>query len=130
MTNTIPSTASTPVSRAAVDEAVRIAADSSRRTTDTAQAAIAAGQQVLDFANQINRDVLSLWTTVVETSLKTTFDAQNAALTSSQTRIRHVREGQQGRAQPLGRGRPQAQATTLKTYQSSTKLVGSLTHQQ
>ncbi|GAC1330141.1 MAG: hypothetical protein NVSMB2_28880 [Chloroflexota bacterium] len=58
MANT--NTASTTAASAAVDEAVRIAADSSRRTIDTAQATVAATQRYLDLASQINRDVFSL----------------------------------------------------------------------
>jgi len=124
MTNT---TASTPVSRAAVDEAVRIAADSSRRTTDNAQAAVAAGQQILDVANQISRDAFSLWTSAVQTNLETTFAAQNAALASSQTLFdTSAKLGKDTLTQWVEVTR-QAQATTLKAYQSSTKLFGSLT---
>jgi translation elongation factor EF-Ts len=129
MTNTTPSTASTPVSRAAVDEAVRIAADSSRRATDNAQAAVAAGQQFLDFANQINRDLFSLWTSAVETSLQATFETQNAALASSQSLFdtsAKINKDALNRWIDVAR---QSQATTLKAYQSSTKLFGSLTHE-
>jgi hypothetical protein len=122
MTNTTHSTASTPTAHAAVDEAVRIAADNARRTTDTALAAVAAGQQVLDFANQLNRDVFALWTSAVETSLRTTFAAQNAALASSQTALdtsANLSKDALSRWADVAR---QAQATTLKAYQSSTKL--------
>ena len=79
-----PNTATTGAASAAVDEAVRIAAESSRRTVDTAQAAIAAGRRSMDFANQANRDLFAVWTAAAEASLQTTFDVQNAALANSQ----------------------------------------------
>ena len=78
-TNTTSTTATTA---SAVDEAARIAADTSRRTLDTAQATVAAGQRYLDLASQINRDFFALWTTAAESSLHTTFEVQNAALAS------------------------------------------------
>jgi hypothetical protein len=123
MTNT---TASTPVARAAVAEAVRIAADRSLRTTDTAQAAV---QQSLDFANQINRDVFSLWTSAIETNLQASIEVQNAALASSQTLFdTSANLGKDALSRWVAVAR-QAQTATLNAYQSSTKLFGSLTHE-
>jgi len=123
-------TAATPGARAAVDEAVRIAADSARRTTDTAQAAIVASQQILDFATQVNRDVFALWTSAVETSLQTTFAAQNAALASSQSLFdtsATLGKDTFSRWADVAR---QAQAKTLSAYQSATKLYGNLSRQE
>jgi hypothetical protein len=79
-------------------------------------------------ANQINRDLFSLWTTAAEASLHTTFEAQNAALASSQSLFEtSTKLGNDAVSRMVDVAR-QAQATTLKTYQSSTKLLGSLTH--
>ena len=111
---------------AVIDEAVRITTVGSRRTSDAAQAA---SRKYLDFANQINRDLFSLWTTASETSLKTTFEAQNAALANSRALLdtsTRLSQDVLSRWADLAR---QAQATTLKTYQSSTRLLGGLTNE-
>jgi hypothetical protein len=124
-----PNTATTTAASAAVDEAVRIAADSSRRTIDTAQATLVAGQRYLDFVNDINRDLLSLWTTAAETSLHTTFEVQNAALASSQALFETSAKLTNDALRRWVDVARQAQATTLKAYKSSTKLLGSLTQE-
>jgi|GraSoiStandDraft_41_1057321.scaffolds.fasta_scaffold658138_3 hypothetical protein len=124
-----PNTATTTAASAAVDEAVRIAADNSRRTLDTAQATVAAGQRYLDLASQINRDFFALWTTAAESGLHTTFDVQNAALASSQTLFETSAKLSNDALRRWVEVARQAQATTLKTYQSTTKLLGSLTQE-
>lgn len=124
-----PNTTSTHAAKAIVDEAVRITADNARRTTDTAQAALTTSRHYVDVANQINRDLFSLWTSVAEASLHTTFDLQNAALASSQALFEttaNLRKDALSRWVELAR---QTQATALKTYQSSRDLLGSLTQE-
>jgi hypothetical protein len=130
MANThTPNTAATNAASAVVDEAVRITADNSRRRTETAQAALGASQRYLDFANQVNRDVFSLWSSAAEASLQTTFEVQNAALVSSQALIEtSTKLGKDALSRWADVAR-QAQATSFKTYQSSTKLPGSLTNE-
>ena len=92
-------------------------------------AAIAAGQRYLDVANQINRDLFSVWTHAAEGSLQTTFEAQNAALANSQTMLDTSAElGKDALSRWVDVVR-QAQATSLKTFRSSTKLVCSVTHE-
>ncbi|MDQ6672994.1 MAG: hypothetical protein M3069_20020 [Chloroflexota bacterium] len=127
MANT--NTATSTMASAAVDEAVRIAADSSRRTLDTAQATVAAGQRYLDLASQMNRDVFSLWATAAETSLRTAFEVQNAALTSGQSLFEASAKLSNDALRRWVEVARQAQATTLKNYQSTTKLLGTLTHE-
>jgi hypothetical protein len=125
-----PNIATPTAASAAVDEAVRIAADGSRRTLDTAQATVAASQRYLDLASQINRDFFSLWTTAAETSLQTAFEIQNAALTSGQALFEtSTKLGTDALRRWVDVAR-EAQKTTLKSYQSTTKLVGSLTTQE
>src|SRR5712691_7677178 len=79
-----PSTATPHAASAVVDEAVRITAEGSRRTTENAQAAVAAGRRYFDQANQLNRDLFALWTASAEASLQTSFEVQNAAFASGQ----------------------------------------------
>ena len=122
-------TTATSAGEAAVDEAVRIATDNSRRTLDTAQATSAASKRFVDLASEINRDFLSLWTTAAETSLKTTFEMQNAALASSQTLFEtSTKLSNHALRRWLDVAR-QAQTTGLKSYQSTTKLLSSLTQE-
>jgi hypothetical protein len=124
-----PNTATATAANAAVDEAVRIAADSSRRTLDSAQATVAASQRYLDLAGQINRDFFALWTTAAESSLQTTFEVQNAALASSQSLFETSAKLSTDALRRWVDVARQAQATTLKSYQSTTKLLGSLSHE-
>ena len=66
-------------------------------------------------------------TSAIETGLQTTFEAQNAVLANSQTLFdTSAKLNKDALDQWVGVAR-QAQATTLKAYQSSTKLFGSLT---
>jgi hypothetical protein len=121
-----PTTASANAAKAIIDEAVRITADSSRRTADTAQAAFAASRQYVDVANQINRDFLSLMTSATETSLQTTFEVQNAVLARSQAVLETSANLSKDALDRWFEVIRQAQATTLKSYESSAKLLGSL----
>ena len=131
MANTTATTATnhtptTHAARAAVDDAVQIATANVHQTTAAAQAA---SQRYLDFVNQTNRDVLSLWTSVAEASLHTMFGVQNAALSSSQAAYNtSAKVTQDVISQWVGQAR-QAQATTLKTLQSSTKLLDRVSHE-
>jgi|SRR5579859_1496659 len=89
--------------------------------------AAVAGEQFVDCANQLNRDVFAMWTSAVETGLQATFEAQNTALASGQAwteTTTKLSTDALGRWAAVAR---QAQATTLKAYQSSTRLLDTLT---
>src|SRR3982751_1432348 len=75
----------TQTTTSVVDEAVRIAADNSRRSTQSAQAALQAGRKYFDHASQVNRELFALYTAGLDAGLQTLIDVQNAALTSGQT---------------------------------------------
>ncbi len=127
MANT--NTTSTTAASAALDQAVRIAADTSRRTIDSTQATVAAGQGYLDFASQINRDLFPVWTTAAEASLQTTFEVYNVALAGSQALFEaSAKLSNDAFCRWVDVAR-QAQASILRSYQSTTKLLGSLTQE-
>jgi predicted TIM-barrel fold metal-dependent hydrolase len=111
----------------AVDEAVRIAAEGSRRTTQTAQAAVQASRKYVDLGAQINRDLVELWTASADAGLQIAFDAQNAALASAQTGIDSWASLSKDAFRRFADLTRQAQSVTLKSYESSNKLFQSLT---
>jgi hypothetical protein len=122
-----PTTAAPTTGSTAVEEAVRIAAEGSRRTTQNAQAAVQASRKYFDLGVQINRDLIDLWTATADASLQTAFDAQNAALANGQTSIdawTSLSKEAFNRFADLTR---QAQSITLKSYEASNKLFQSLT---
>ena len=77
-------TPSTSSAASAVDEAVRIAAEGSRRTTESAQAFLQAGRKYYDQAAQFNRDLITFWTAAADAGFQTAFEVQNAALKNTQ----------------------------------------------
>ena len=122
-----PTTTATTPGSTAVEEAVRIAAEGSRRTTQNAQAAVQASRKYFDLGVQINRDLFDLWTAAADAGLQTAFDAQNAALANTQTSIdawTSLSKEAVNRFTALTR---QAQSITQKSYEASNKLFQSLT---
>ena len=118
----------TQTSTSVVDEAVRIAADNSRRSTQSAQAALQAGRKYFDHASQVNRDLFALYTAGLDAGLQTFIEVQNAALTSGQTLLdtsTGLTRDAFRRWADLAR---QAQATTVKTYQANAKLLDGYTN--
>jgi hypothetical protein len=118
-----PSTA-TPAAASAVDEAVRIAAEGSRRSTESAQAALQAGRRYFEQVNKLNRDLV---TTSTEAALKTAFEVQNAAIASGQAWLESTASINKDALNRWADVTRQAQATGLKSYQDSAKYVESIT---
>jgi hypothetical protein len=115
-----PSTATPPPASAVVDEAVRIAAEGSRRTAETAQATVQAGRRYLDQTSQLNRDLVALWSATAEAGLQTAFDVQNAAVASGQAWLDASATFTKDAYTRFADVTRQAQATTLKTYRGLT----------
>ena len=121
-----PNTA-TQTTTSVVDEAVRIAADNSRRSTETAQAALQVGRKYFDHATQVNRDLFALYSAGFEAGLQTLVDVQNAAVANGQALLDSsvgLTKDAFGRWAELA---GQAQATALKTYQGNAKLLDAFT---
>jgi hypothetical protein len=120
-------TTATQTTTSVVDEAVRIAADNSRRSTETAQAALQFGRKYFDHATQVNRDLFALYSAGFEAGLQTLVDVQNAAVANGQALLDSsvgLTKDAFGRWAELAR---QAQATALKTYQGNAKLLDAFT---
>jgi hypothetical protein len=118
---------STSSAASAVDEAVRIAAEGSRRTTESAQAFLQAGRKYYDQAAQFNRDLLTFWTAAADAGFQTAFEIQNAALKNTQDWFETSASLNKEALRRWADLTRQAQATTLKTYQNSAKLFESVT---
>jgi hypothetical protein len=118
---------STSSAASAVDEAVRIAAEGSRRTTESAQAFLQAGRKYYDQAAQLNRDLLTFWTAAADAGFQTAFEIQNAALKNAQDWFETSASLNKEALRRWADLTRQAQATTLKTYQNSAKLFESVT---
>ena len=117
----------TQTATSVVDEAVRIAADNSRRSTESAQAALQAGRTYFDHVAKINRDLFALYTAGVDAGLQTFVDFQNATLTNSQALLDSsagLTKDAFRRWADLAR---QAQTTTVKTFQANAKFFESVT---
>jgi len=120
-------TPSTSSAASAVDEAVRIAAEGSRRTTESAQAFLQAGRKYYDQAAQFNRDLITFWTAAADAGFQTAFEVQNAALKNTQDWFDTSASLNKEALRRWADLTRQAQATTLKTYQNSAKLFESST---
>jgi hypothetical protein len=75
-----PSTASYAAASTTLDEVARLANDSARRASDTAQAALEIGRRAYDQSSQLNRELFALWTTSLEAGLQNALDVQRAML--------------------------------------------------
>jgi hypothetical protein len=122
-----PNTAAQTAATSVVDQAVRIAADNSRRSTESAQAALQAGRKYFEHVAEVNRDLFSLYTAGLDAGLETFVDYQNAALANTAVLFdtsANLTKDAFRRYTDLAR---QAQATTVKTYQGNAKLFDSFT---
>ena len=108
---------------AAADDLVRLAAENSRRNADNAKAALQAGRRFFDQAVQLNRDLLSVWTSTTEATLQTTFDLQNTAFANGQAWLDASANLGRDAFRRYGELTRQAQATTLKSFQAGAKFV-------
>jgi hypothetical protein len=121
--STATSTATSTAASTVVNEAVRIAAEGSRRSTQSAQAALQAGRAYFEQTAQINRDLFALFTAGADAGMRTAFEVQNASLASASAwfdAYASLSKSAIARSADLAR---QAQATTLKTYQAGSQLV-------
>jgi hypothetical protein len=120
-------TTATQTATSVVDEAVRVAANNSRRSTETAQAALQAGRQYLGHVTEVNHDLFALYTAGFDAGLQTLVDVQNAAVANGQALLDSsvgLTKDAFRRWAELAR---QAQATALKAYQGNAKLLDSFT---
>jgi len=117
-----PSTATSNTASAAVDEAVRIAAQNSRRTTESVQAALQASRAYVEQANRFNRDLFALYTAGLDAGLQTAFEMQSVGLANAQSLFDSyagIGKTAISRYADLAK---QVQATTLKTYQAGARF--------
>ena len=69
---------STEPQHAAVTEAARIAAESSRRTVEGAKAAVEVTRDLIDTVTEVSHKVFTTWVAGIEAGVKATFEVQNA----------------------------------------------------
>lgn len=123
----MPSTSASSSASNVVDEAVRIAAEGSRRTTESAQAVLQAGRKYYDQTAQLNRDLFAFWTQSADAGFQTAFEIQNAALANTQAWFDSAASLNKDALRRWADLTRQAQATTLKSYQTSARLLESIT---
>jgi hypothetical protein len=115
--------------QAAIDEAARTLAESSRRTTEQAQNATRA---FLDQSAELNRNLFGAWTGSTEALYRVAFELYNAELRAglalSQTLADTYRSNVQLLQQWEGVTR-QAQQTWLELVQASTRTLASAAEQ-
>jgi hypothetical protein len=107
-----PSTATSNAASAVVDEAVRIAAQGSRRTTESTQAAVQAARGYFD-----------LFTAGADAGFQTAFEFQNAGIAGAQALFDSyvgISRTAFGRYAELTR---QAQESAVKTFQLGTRVI-------
>ena len=114
---------STSAPSAAVDEALRITADSSRRAADNARAAVDAARSYFDQTVDLNRQLFGVWSAGMEGGLKAAFDLQNAAMTSGLTLFDNAASINKDAIQRFAEVNRQAQQSTLKAYQAGARVV-------
>ena len=122
-----PNTLTPEAASSVLDQAARVAAEGSRRSTENARAALQASREYFDHAAQVNRDLFALWTAAADASLQTAVEIQNAALSGGQAWLdtsANLSRDAFRRWSDLTR---QAQTTTLKNYQASTRLFEGVT---
>jgi len=120
----MPTTTTAPQSAAssAVDEAIRIAADGSRRTAESAQAAVQATRTYFDQVNQVSAELFKIWASTADAALQSAFDYQNAAFANGQAGFETWAGLSKDGLRRWAELTRQTQATTLKAYQASLKL--------
>jgi len=119
----MPTTTAHPQS--AVDEAVRIAADGSRRTVESAQAAVQATRTYLDQVNQVSGELFKIWAATADAALQSAFDYQNAAFANGQAGFEIWTSSSKDGLRRWVELTHQTQATTRKAYQANLKLFES-----
>jgi hypothetical protein len=118
---TTTTTAQTAAS-SAVDEAVRIAAEGSRRTAESAQAAVQATRTYFDQVNQVSGDLFKIWASTADAALQSAFEFQNAAFANGQAAFETWTSLSKDGLRRWAEVTRQTQATTLKAYQANVKL--------
>ena len=115
--------------QAAVDEAVRAVADSSRRTAEQAQQA---SRAFLDRSSELNRSILGAWLGTGEAMWRTTFELQNAQLSAARAWWQMLAESNRWTVELLQRWdglSRESQQTWLDLFQASARSVASAAEQ-
>jgi hypothetical protein len=86
-----PGTASYATASTTLDDVVRVANATARRTTDTAQAALEIGRHAYEHSSQLNKELFALWTTSLEAGLHSALEVQTATLAAYQANMRLFR---------------------------------------
>src|SRR5512142_1193458 len=73
-------TTEVPNAEAAVNEAVRITREATRRGTESAKASLEVAHTYMDEVNVLGRQMFDTWSVEGEAIIKAAFDAQNASI--------------------------------------------------
>ena len=117
-TNEMPASAA-----AAVTEATRIAAQGARNGTETAKASIEAARSYVDDSNALGRELLGTWSVQSESTLKTAFEAQNAAMDAGLSLFDLGVKGNRQAVEQFSEIVKRTQKATLESWQATVKMA-------
>ena len=120
--NEIPESAA-----AAVKEATRIATQAARNGTETVKASIEAARSFGDDAAAITRDLLRTWSIQGESTIKTAFDAQNAAMDAGLSLFDLSLKGNRQAVEQFSMILKRTQQATLESWQTAVKAASMAT---
>ncbi len=112
---------------AAVKEASRIATQAARNGTETARASFEAARSYVNDSAALSRDLLGTWSVQSEATIKTAFEAQNAAMEAG---LRLFDMGVKGNRQAVEQFSTlvkRTQQATLESWQTAVKAATSAT---
>ncbi len=108
---------------AAVTEATRIAAQAARNGTETAKASIEAARTYVDDSNALGRELLGTWSVQSEATLKTAFEAQNAAMDAGLSLFDLGVKGNRQAVEQFSEIVKRTQKATLESWQATVKMA-------
>ena len=116
--------------QAAIDEAARTVAESSRRTTEQAQQAT---RTLLDQATELNRTLFSGWVGTGEALWRAVFEVQNGQLRAGLSWWQSLADSSRATVQVWQQWEAvvrQAQQAALEAFQASTRALASTAEQE
>lgn len=109
---------------AAVTEAQHIAAESARRGTDNARAALEVTRALVETASDVNRRLFEAWLSGAEASLNATFQVQRAGLTAGRAVFDATATSQRATLTAFEAVASEIHNATLQAFQSQVNVAG------
>jgi hypothetical protein len=111
---------------AAVTEAARIAAESSRRTVEDAKAAVEVTRDLIDTVTEVSRKVFTTWVAGTEASVKATFEVQNAGAVAGLAWFDAASNSERAVLKEWDAAAREVQKAALEAFQAQTRAAARL----